>query len=151
MIVNGSYFSFVDIVFTLDGFQISAVKSISYKDSLGRNYVRGTSPIPLGLTTGKYEASFEVELFLPSVGLITLNPGWRQVPHVAIINYGPNLVGPLANVTDTIAGIWFKDLDNSNSDSEDGITRKLSAMVTLPILYNGIPSILWPATIGAVG
>ena len=51
MLVNGIYFSFVDITVRFDGLQLSAVKSINYKDSLGRNYVRGTSPIPLGLTT----------------------------------------------------------------------------------------------------
>jgi hypothetical protein len=151
MIVNGTYFSFVDLVINFDGLQLSAVKSINYKDSLGRNYVRGTSPIPLGLTTGKYEASFDMEIFLPSVPLITVNPGWRQVPHVCTIAYGPNVVAPLPFTIDTIAGIWLKELDNPNSDSEDGITRKFAGMVTLPILYNGVPSIIWPSTIGAVG
>jgi hypothetical protein len=151
MIINGNYFGFTDIVFTFDSFQISALKSLSYKDSLGRSYVRGTSPLPLGFTTGKYEASFEMELYLPSVALITSTPGWRQIPHVATVAYGPNAVAPLPFTIDTIAGIYLKDLDNSNSDSEDGITRKFSGMVMLPILYNGIPSIIATSTIGAVG
>lgn len=151
MLANGNYFSFVDITVRFDGLQLSAVKSINYKDSLGRNYVRGTSPIPLGLTTGKYEASFDIELFLPSVALITAIPGWRQIPHTCTVSYGPNVVAPLPFTIDTIAGIWLKELDNSNSDSEDGLTRKFSGMVTIPILYNGVPSILWPQTIGAVG
>lgn len=151
MLVNGVYFSFVDLVINFDGLQLTAVKSINYKDNLGRNYVRGTSPIPLGLTTGKYEASFDFELFLSSVGLITVNPGWRQIPHVCTIAYGPNVVAPLPFTIDTVAGIWLKELDAPNSDSEDGITRKFSGMVTLPILWNGVPSIVWPSTIGAVG
>ena len=149
--INGNYFSHVDVVFTFDGLQIAGLKNLNYKDNLGRNYVRGTSPLPLGFTTGKYEASFEMEIYLPSMGLITLNPGWRLVPHVAVINYGPNVVAPLPNVTDTIAGIYLKELDNPTSDSEDALTRKFSGMVMLPILYNGIPSVIWPSTIGAVG
>ena len=151
MIINGNYMSFVDLVVNFDGLQLSAVKSINYKDNLGRAYVRGTSPLPLGFTTGKYEASFDIELYLPSVGLITINPGWRQIPHVCTIAYGPNVVAPLPFTIDTIAGIYLKELDAPNSDSEDGITRKFSGMVMLPILWNGIPSLIWPSTIGAVG
>ena len=151
MIINGNYMSFVDLVVNLDGLQLSAVKSINYKYNLGRAYVRGTSPLPLGFTTGKYEASFDIELYLPSVGLITINPGWRQIPHVCTIAYGPNVVAPLPFTIDTIAGIYLKELDAPNSDSEDGITRKFSGMVMLPILWNGIPSLIWPSTIGAVG
>ena len=85
------------------------------------------------------------------VGLITINPGWRQIPHVCTIAYGPNVVAPLPFTIDTIAGIYLKELDAHNSDSEDGITRKFSGMVMLPILWNGIPSLIWPSTIGAVG
>jgi hypothetical protein len=151
VIINGNYMSFVDLVVNFDGLQLSAVKSLNYKDNLGRSYVRGTSPLPLGFTTGKYEASFDIELYLPSVGLITINPGWRQIPHVCTIAYGPNVVAPLPFTIDTIAGIYLKELDAPNSDSEDGITRKFSGMVMLPILWNGIPSLIWPSTIGAVG
>lgn len=151
MLVNGNYFSFVDITLSFDGLQLSALKSLNYSDSLGRNAVRGTSPIMLGLTTGKYEAKFDMELFLPSVALITSNPAWRQIPHVATVSYGPNVVAPLPFTIDTIAGIWLKELDATNSDSEDGIVRKFTGMVTLPILWNGVPGIVWPATIGAVG
>lgn len=150
-LINGNYISFVDVTLTLDAFQIAAFKSLTYSEKLGRNYVRGTSPLPLGFTTGKYEAKFEIELFLPSVGLITSIPGWKQIPHVATVAYGPNAVAPLPFSIDTIAAIYFTDLDAPNSDSEDGITRKLSGMVMLPILWNGVPSIIWPATLGAVG
>ena len=149
--INGLYFSYVDITIVFDGLQLSAVKSINYKSNLGRNYVRGTSPIPLGLTTGKWEASFDIEVFLPSAPLITVNPFWRTVPHVCTVAYGPNVVTPLPFTIDTIAGIWLKELDASNSDSEDGLTRKFTGMVTIPIMWNGVPELVWPSTLGAVG
>lgn len=151
LIINGIYFSFVDVTIHFDGLQLSAIKSFNYKDSLGRNFVRGTSPIPLGLTTGKYEASGDMELYLPSAGLIAGVPGWRQIPHVATVAYGPNVVTPLPFTLDTIAGIWLTELDASQSDSEDAITRKFAFKITVPILWNGNPAIIWPATLAAVG
>ena len=151
MIVNGFYMSHVDLTFNFDGLQISGISSLNYKGSLIRKAVRGTSPIQLGTTTGYYPAPGDMELYLPSAGLIT-TPGWMQVPHVATCIYGPNVVAPLPLVTDVIAGIMLTEIDASSSDNEDGLTRKFAfGQILIPILRNGVPDLVWPATIPAVG
>lgn len=150
MIINGIYHAHVDVILNFDGLQLSALKSLNYKGNLGRADVRGTSPIQLGLTTGKYVATGDMELYLASAGLIT-TPGWMQIPHVMTVVYGPNVVAPMPLVTDVIAGIWLTEIDASTSDSEDAITRKFAMKIIVPILRNGVPDVLWPQTIGAVG
>ena len=151
MIVNGNFHAHVDVTLNFDGLQLSAVKSVNYKGSLSRKAVRGTSPIQLGTTTGFYTATGDMELYLASAALI-LTPGWMQVPHIMTVIYGPNVVVPLPLVTDVIAGIMLTEVDASSSDSEDAITRKFTfGQILIPILRNGVPDILWPATIPAVG
>ena len=151
MIVNGFYHAHPDLVVNFDGLKLSAVKSINYKGSLSRKAVRGTSPIQLGTTTGYYTATGDMELYLASAGLFT-TPGWMQVPHVMTCIYGPNVVAPLPLVTDVIAGIMLTEIDASSSDNEEGITRKFSfGQILVPILRNGVPDIVWAASIPAVG
>ena len=37
-------------------------------------------------------------------------------------------------------------------DNEDGLTRKFAfGQILIPILRNGVPDLVWPATIPAVG
>ena len=154
MIVNGIYFAHPDCVLNVDGLQLSAVKSLSYKSSLGRQYVRGTSPLPLGMTTGKYEAGGDLELYLPSAALLMTaagGPEFLMIPHVLTVVYGPNVVVPLPLVTDILAGAYFTEVDASTSDSEDAITRKFAFKLMLPIVRNGSPDLFWAPTIGAVG
>jgi hypothetical protein len=151
MIVNGIYFSFVDLVITMNAFQLSAVKSLNYKDSLGRNFVHGCSPIPLGLTTGHYEATGDIELYLPSATLIYSTPLWRTIPWAMTISYGPNVVAPLPFTTDVIPVLFLTELDAPQSDSEDAITRKFSFKIMTPILWNGVPGMVWTNNLGAIG
>ncbi len=151
-LVNGTYFSTADMSFVFDGFYIVGVKSLNYKDNLGRNFVRGTSAIPLGLTTGNYEASGDMELYLNSSALITSIPGWRDIPHVATVSYGPNVIAPLPFMVDIIAGIWLLGADAGRSQGEDALTMKFDFKITTPILWNSNVSTTRGASIiGAVG
>ena len=151
-LINGQYFSYADMSLVFDALYIVGLKSLNYKDTLGRNFVRGTSAIPLGLTTGNYEASGDMELYLNSSALITMFPGWRDIPHVATVSYGPNVIAPLPFMVDIIAGIYLIDAEASQSQGEDALTRKFTFKITTPILWNSnLSTARGASVIGAVG
>lgn len=158
-LVNGNYFSFQDVTLRINGLAFLGFKSLNYKDNLGREYVRGAARVPLGITAGRYEASLDFELFLPQANflLTTLGPGWRGLPNLVSVSYAPGLaslasaVSFLAATTDIIPGVYFTELDASNSEGEGGLTRKFSGKIPGQILWNGVPSLIETNTIGAVG
>lgn len=152
-LINGDYFAYTDIVLQYEGLQFAGVKSINYKDSLSRAKVYGTASVPLGMTKGKYEASGDIEMYLDAANtLITsIGPtGWRQVPGVVTVMYGPNLGSNLPFWIDTIPGVYLGDFEASQSEGDEPLTRKFTLHIAGQILWNGFPSILELSDLSAV-
>jgi hypothetical protein len=128
------------------------VKTINYKDNLGRVKVRGTAMQPLGLTQGRYEANGDIEMYLDAFMLMTqtIGPGWRQQPVFAVINYGPNVGLALPIVTDEIPGFYLGEVDASQSEGEEALTRKFTMHIPGQILWGGVPSIFEPQVLASV-
>lgn len=151
-LINGVYYSYSNIELNVQGLQFAGVKAINYKDNLGRVKVRGTAMQPLGLTQGRYEANGDIELYLDAFALLTLTlgPGWRQTPIVANITYGPNIGPVVPLVNDIIPGFYLGEVDASQSEGEEALTRKFTMHIPGQILWNGIPSILEPQVLAGV-
>lgn len=151
-LVNGQYFSYADITFQVNGLLFAGHKSINYKDSLSREKVRGAARVPLGLSAGRYEATGDFEMYLDAANLMvtTMGPGWRQIPIVATISYGPNPGMNIPMVTDVIPGFYIGDYEASNSESDDPLSRKFTMHIPGQILWNGSPSIIETSTLQAV-
>jgi hypothetical protein len=157
--VNGQYFSWSDVEATFttptgQPFTFLGFKAINYKGSLSKQKVRGNAATPLGTTKGKYEATGDVELFLPQANLLitTMGPGWMQLPitfQVSYVSSGPGGVPadglPQSVITDTIPPCYLTEIDASQSESDEALTRKFTLTIPGVLKHNGIPDIVEPA------
>jgi|SRR5271166_5622498 len=155
-LINGNYFSHPDIevtVLTPTPFVVAGVKSINYKDNLSKQFVYGTASQPIGVTKGKYEATGDIEFWLPQANLITssMGPGWKQIPVTITISYvssgplglpAPGLPQPV--ITDTIPGAFLMAVDQSSSEGDAPLSRKFTLKIAGQILWNGVPSLIEP-------
>jgi hypothetical protein len=150
--ILGAYYSYSNIELNVNGLQFAGVKTINYKDNLGRVKVRGTAMQPLGLTQGRYEANGDCEMYLDAFNLLinTLGPGWRQVPVFATITYGPNVGLAIPFIIDEIPGFYIGEVDASQSEGEEALTRKFTMHIPGQILWGLMPSILEPQILAAV-
>ncbi len=148
----GAYYSFSNIELSVDGLVFAGVKAINYKDTLGRQFVRGTAMQPLGMTQGRYEAHGDIEFYLDGFALLvtSLGPGFRQRPLTATITYGPNPAMPLPFIIDVIPAFFLGEIDASQGESEDALTRKMTMHIPTQIQWGLIPSILEPQILAAV-
>lgn len=154
-LINGVYYSYSNVELFVGAaaeLQIAGVKTINYKDNLGRVKVRGTAMQPLGLTQGRYEANGDVELYLDAFALLvtTLGPGWRQLPVYATITYGFNAGMAIPFITDTIPGFYLGEVDASQSEGEEALSRKFTMHIPGQILWGDQPSLLEPQILAAV-
>lgn len=154
-LVNGVYYSYSNIelhIGVAGELQIAGVKTINYKDNLGRVKVRGTAMQPLGLTQGRYEANGDIELYLDAFMLLvsTLGPGWRLQPVQAVVTYGPNPLLSIPFVTDVIPGFYLGEVDASQSEGEEPLSRKFTMHIPGQILWGGVPSIIEPQVLAAI-
>jgi hypothetical protein len=144
--VNGQYYAFGDIETRITGFPSALVAalfvgitSINYNDKLGRAYVRGTSRMPLGATSGQYEAAGDIEFHKPSADRLIqgLGPTWRQIPLTLTVSY--SAIGPgFAVTTDIINGALLTDLDAPNADGTESLKRKFTLFIVGGINWGGI-------------
>jgi len=149
----GAYYSYSNIELSVDGLVFAGVKAVNYKDTLGRQFVRGTAMQPLGMTQGRYEAHGDIEFYLEGFMLLvtSLGPGFRQRPITATITYGPNLaMVPLPFIVDVIPAFFLGEIDASQGESEDALTRKMTMHIPTQIQWGLIPSILEPQILAAV-
>jgi hypothetical protein len=157
--INGVYFAQQDIGFKINGLQFVGFKSLNYKDNVSKALVRGAQQKPLGITRGRYEASGDFELFLPQAStlinmLVPLGVafgGWRNVPLSFSVSYGPVLGAFPSFVNDIITGIYISELEGSNSEGDDGLTRKFGLKISGEILWNGVSGVLDTNSVGAIG
>lgn len=154
-LINGSYYSYSNIELKIGAaaeLLIAGVKSINYKDNLGRVKVRGTAMQPLGLTQGRYEANGDIEMYLDAFCLMIglLGPGWRQMPVYANVTYGPNPGLGIPIVADVIPGFYLGEVDGSHSEGEEALTRKFTMHIPGQILWNEVPSLIEPQLFAAV-
>lgn len=163
--VNGMYFSWTDIEATLttqsgQPFTMLGVASINYKGSLSKQKVRGSAATPIGLTKGKYEATGDIELYLPQANLLitTMGPGWMQVPlssiQISYISSGP-LGAPASGlpqpvITDTIPSAFLTEIEASQSESDEPLKRKFTLTIPGVLIHNGIPDIVEPSLLIAI-
>lgn len=143
--VNGNSYSFVQIELYFGILPIAGIKDISYDDDLKRGDVYGTGSIQIGLTRGTYKANGSVEFYKNAfvVGLINqLGPGWRQQTLSAVVSYGPNDNGQV--IQDTLPQILIGKVEASNQQGDDGppLTNKVALYVPIPVLWNGVPSVI---------
>ena len=149
----GAFYSYSNIELSVFGLQFAGVKAINYKDTLGRQFVRGTAMQPLGMTQGRYEAHGDIDMYLEGFALLitTLGPGWRQVPITATITYGPNLaMAPLPFLIDVIPAFFLGEVSADQSESEDALSRKFTMHIPTQIQWALIPSVLEPQILAAV-
>jgi hypothetical protein len=164
-LINGMYFSWADVEATTtivasgQPFTFVGVKAINYKASLSKQKVRGTASVSIGLTKGKYEATGDVEFYLPQANLLisTLGPGWMQSPITFQVSYvssgplgAPGSGLPQTVITDTIPPCFLTEMDASQSEGDEPLTRKFTLTIPGQILFNGIPSIVEPALLIAI-
>ncbi len=155
-LINGMYFSWADIegTFTLStgpSLPFVGFKAINYKDSLSKQFVRGNAMAPLGLTKGKYEATGDVELWLPQANLLIsqMGPDWKNVPITFSVSYvasGPLGVPgtglPQSVITDLLPNVFLVEMDASQSEGDEGLARKFTLKIPGQIYWNGIPSVV---------
>ncbi len=103
-LVNGKRYSFASIELRLLNKRYFGVKEINYKDKLEPGEMRGTSPLKLGRTRGKYTAD----------GSITM--GLRE--HDDFI-HGLNIAGQNAGY-DAAVGVMEVEFDGLVHFAEDG-------------------------------
>jgi len=143
--VNGNTFSFVQIETTFGTLPIAGIKDISYDDDLKRAPVYGTASSQIGLTRGtitqKGSIEFYKNAFLVAV-LQQFGPGWRQTQFSIVVSFGPNDNGLVQQ--DTLPAVLLGANESANAFAEDGppLTNKLSLYLPVPILWNGVPSII---------
>lgn len=153
--VNGQYFSWSDIEATAlaPGVFLPLIgwKAINYKSALSKQKVRGNASVSLGTTKGKYEANGDVELYLPQANLLisSLGPGWMQIPisfQISYVSSGPLGVPapglPQPVITDTIPFCYLADMDASQSESDEPLTRKFTLTIPGQIMHNGLPDVI---------
>jgi hypothetical protein len=162
-LINGNYFNWQDIEFTTatqtnQPLQMVGIKSINYKDNMSKQLVPGTSAVAIGVTKGKYRASGDLEMFLPQANLLitTMGPGWHQQSvniSVSYISSGPlgtPAAGlPQAVITDTFAA-FLVEMDASQSEGDDALTRKFTLLIPGLIFWNGIPPVIEPSLLVAI-
>jgi hypothetical protein len=158
-LINGFYYSYADIEFTVTGQRFVGVTEINYDDDLKRAKVYGTQKSPLGLTTGKYEANGDVEFLLEAAVLLTQTlalqgagfGGFRFVPMNVTVSYTTaGLNNPLPLVTDSFVCYLGKQ-DAKNKVSDEALTRKFGLYLPSVITWNGNPGVTDPNSFGAFG
>lgn len=146
--VNGICYAFGDIEMRITGVPSAliaalfvGVTSINYNDKLGRAYVRGTSRIPLGATSGQYEAAGDIEFHKPSADTLLkgLGPNWRNTPLTFTVSYAAASATGLAVTTDVISNAYLTDLDAPNADGTESLKRKFTLFIVSPIAWGGVP------------
>lgn len=143
--IQGNSYSFVQIETQFGALPIAGIKDISYDDDLKRAKVYGTGSVQIGMTRGTYEANGSIEFYLNAFNVGLLNQfgvGFRQIQTSIVVTYGPNDNGVI--VVDTLPTCLIGKFESTNAQSDDGapLTRKVSLYVPVPILWNGIPSII---------
>jgi hypothetical protein len=143
--VNGNSYSFVQIETIVGFLPVAGIKDISYDDDLKRAPVYGTGSVQIGLTRGTYTAKGSIEFHKNAflIGVLTqFGPGWRQQQTFLNVSYGPNDNGLIQN--DVFPAVLFGSAESSNSQSDDGtpLTNKIGLYIPVPILWNGVPSIV---------
>ena len=146
-LVNGAYYSYADIEFQIGAGIYLGLKSINYGHKLQRQFVRGTNREPLGMTSGQYEPTGDFEIYLPQLQYLIdqLGPGYMQVSIPAItVSYGtdPETL-PLGLTTDVMQNVRITDIEASQSEGLDALSRKVTIMYQR-LLLGGVPAVLVP-------
>lgn len=152
LFVNGNYYAFGDIETRITGIGTPLTAalfvgftSINYSDKLGRAYVRGTQRMPLGASSGQYEAAGDFEMHKPQADSLIqlLGPNWRQISLTFTVSY--STVGPLGLPglpvsTDVINQAYLTDLDAPNADGVESLKRKFTMFIVGGINWSGVPT-----------
>jgi hypothetical protein len=150
LFVNGQYYAFGDIETRITGLGtpltaalFTGITSINYNDKLGRAYVRGTQRMPLGASSGQYEAGGDIEFHKPSADLVIqlLGPNWRQIGLTFTVSYssvGPLGLPGLPVSTDVINQAFLTDLDAPNADGVESLKRKFTLFIVGGIQWAGV-------------
>lgn len=139
-LINGDYPSFADITFATEGAVCPALKSINYGNKLGRAYVRGTNREALGMTSGQYEPTGDFEMYLPQLDSLLgfLGQAYGGVAFTITCSYAIAF-GP--TITDTLIGCRITDIEASQSEGIDALSRKVTVMYQR-LLLNGKAMVL---------
>ena len=96
--------------------------------------------IDVGMLQGEGAIEF-TRTHSSSASIQQLGPGWRQQQLSGVVSYGPNDNGVI--IQDVIPAFSPRLERAPNSQSDDGppLTNKLSRVIPVPILWNGVPSV----------
>jgi hypothetical protein len=160
-LINGFYPAFSDVVFRVGiaggaTLQIVGCSSIDYDDDLKRSKVYGAQKVPLGLTSGKYEANGSVTMFVNPANLLISTlalagialGGFRFVPLTVTVSWQP--VGPLPLILDSFTCFIGKQ-ESKNKVSDDPSERTFGLYIPGAIVWNGEPGAYDLNSFGAVG
>lgn len=145
-LINGRRFSFasLEIVATIGatGKELFIdVEDISYSESLVIAFKNGTSRIPLGSTSGVWEPQ-ECSMTMGKSAfqemVMHTGPGWLGINIAMLVSYQD--IGEIL-AFDTIVG-RLTGVEDAHSFGPDPLKSVLKFMPTVPILRNGIPSML---------
>jgi hypothetical protein len=115
-------------------------------------HVRGTAMQPLGMTQGRYTANGDFDMYLDAAMLLitSLGPNWRSTPIFATISYATPLNPILPFTIDEIPGFYIGEVDASQSEGEEPLSRKFTMHIPGQILWGLLPSIIEPLIFAAV-
>lgn len=147
--INGDYYSYADIQARPGGNLTVGMPSINYTQKLQRQLVRGTHRMPLGMTSGQYEATLDFEMWKPQADTFIqqLGPGYMQASFSMTVSYANT---GLPTTTDTLIGIRIVEEGLSNTEGLDAIKVKYTCMLQ-KILRNGLAVVIVPLEGYAVG
>lgn len=144
-LINGRRYSYSSIEYTLQAGVFAGtvidIDEISYSEQLDIAFRNGTSKIPLGSTAGVWQPqectlSMGKSTFTQFMALV--GPGWLGSNLLLMANYndeGEPLTSDL--ITSRITGH-----SNEHSYGPDPLKVTLKFMTVIPIISNGVPSVL---------
>jgi hypothetical protein len=134
-LINGHRYSWASATIKAQGLELIHIKEISYSHSLEPGAVRGTGAQKLGRTRGEYDAEGSMTLQREQWDDLRnkLGDGYLEKSFPISVSYAED---GLPVVTDELAGVRIKSVENSPSQGTDALEVSLELDV-MYIIENG--------------
>jgi hypothetical protein len=144
--VNGIFVSRTSCTMSVDSLPIRLFKGVHWNKKLTRGKTWGNRVTPRGRGRGKFEPSGDLEVYIEDWTIIrnflaAKNParGWMLNSFTLTVTAFEEAIGGAFTVQ--LVGCTVSEDDNSVSDGDDQISRKLTLDV-MNIIEDGIPAVL---------
>lgn len=142
-LINGTRYDFSSVEIITPLGIISAVKELSYTDSLEPGEVRGTRAQVIGRTRGKYSAEGSITIYKSEFDnlILALSPvasviGFMEVAFNIVVNFSETFERTRTNI---LLGARIKKTETQGSEGEEPIAVKCD-LGLLGIDYTGLGS-----------